>query len=381
MNWIKIIILTLVLSSCKTFQNRNSGGGGGGGSVPTSDQMNEYLNSKLSVEIPKCSTLSIEDHLVQRKIPIIKNSGKHQWPDQYSKYVTEQYEKPYMQNFRDTKINEKDLKQIDCPGYQFATEDEKKKFWILWMSAIAKPESNFNNSECLHESDGTDSCGLLQIDYASANRWCGMYAAELGKKSFTKSDMANPEINLKCGMLIMDAQIHGGSQLTLTKSSPPKTTRGKMNYPNLVGSLFADPAFYWSVLANKGKKLEVIDWFKVHAKRQLPFCSRLDYEINLGTEKHIIQFEGNPTSKYRIGNCNLYTTENQKLCEERNKISKENDLFDEENPKGSDLLTGEKQPTKDESCDIVDDSGRNVVPPKSSHEEDVSIENNNGVSK
>ncbi len=389
-----ILILILIAStSCKNpFQkNQGSSGGGGSSSVPSAEQMNSFLDSQMKVEIPKCSNISLDEHLEKRDFPIVKDA-KYPWPDSYSKAISDQFKKPYMENLRTVKIREDDLKEIGCPGLNYASEDEKRKFWILWLSAIAKPENNFNSKTCYHETDGTDSCGLLQIDYAAANRWCGLLAVEMNKVSknskgetvpkFTKEDMLDPEINLKCGLMMMDSQLHGGSKLSLTDERPPKLKRLKKTRTDLEGSLFADPAWYWRVLMNNQKKLEVINWFKVHANRQLPFCKRTNYQIELDGKTFDLSTEEKLVSKTNVGNCDSYSSKkNREICERKKGEDDEEDVTEAPGATGNDINLGEAQTTKEESCDIVNDNSRDLVPPKKGHDSSVSDDNQSSITK
>lgn len=262
---ILVAILAIVFSaSCKP--RPGSGGGGGGGSVPTADDLNNYIDGLTKPENRTCGDVRVDTYSNSR-FPIIYPSGKHQWKNEYSKGIADQFDKDHMRALKKQKINEGDLSLIGCKGYNYATDEEKKKFWILFLSAVSKPESNFNPSEEYSESDGTTSTGMLQIDPASSNRWCSSLAKERGRGSFGSSDMQNPLTNLQCGLQMLQFQVMG-----VPMGRPMKQTRS-----DLEGRLFTGNTFwYWSVLSDKnsnGKK-QVIDWFRVHAQRQFKFCNR-----------------------------------------------------------------------------------------------------------
>jgi hypothetical protein len=384
MNCLKFTLLVLILTSCKNpFKKTSSSVGGGGGGVPSSQQMNDYLSSKLSSEIPRCSSVTLDDVIANKRNPIVFPSGSRQFKPEWAESVSLQFEKPYMEGLRNTQIKESDLEQIGCPGFNNATEEQKRKFWVVFMSAIAKPEDNFRTDGCYHEDDGTDSCGLLQIDYAAANRWCGLLAAEMGKTSFTTEDMKVPEVNMKCGLMIMDAQLNGSAALSLSKQKPPTVIRNKPGRPNIKGSLFVDNGpFYWNVLRNNDEKEEVIEWFKKHAERQLPFCKTPNVDVELGNETFILDYKTKLTSRAEIGKCKFLTGNNRIRCEKRTIDKTEKDVLDTESfPKGADLNLGEQKPTTEESCDIVDNTGRNVVPSKALHEGEKGDGNQGAISK
>jgi hypothetical protein len=259
-----IVFILLIVSACKTFQTGS--GGGGGGSVPTADDLNNYIDRMTTPENKTCDDVKT-DIQKPRKFPIIYPSGKFQWKNEYSQTISNQFDKDYMRPMKKQKLNEGDLSLIGCKGYNYATDEEKRQFWILFLSAMSKPESNFKPDEEYKEADGTTSTGMLQIDPKSSNRWCSILSKEKGKGSFDSGDMHNPQTNLECGLLMMQYQIMG-----VPMGKPMKQTQ-----PQFEGRLFTGGSFwYWSVLSDKnssGKK-QVIDWFRVHAQRQLKFCNR-----------------------------------------------------------------------------------------------------------
>lgn len=368
----KILLLGLIVLSivaCENpFKKKQVGGGGGGGSIPSSEEINDYLNDQMQSEIPKCSNLSIDEQLSIRKFPIIKTNGRNSWPDSYSEAIGEQFDKPYMRPLREQKLKESDLATLDCKGYNYATPEEKKKFWAIYMSAIAYPESSLDTRETFKEPapDNTISAGLLQIDWESANRWCGDLRKDLGMspgQDFTTNQMLDPKINLQCGMIMM--------QRSTTGVIKKEQGRFFQSRPDLKGSLFSDQRWYWKVLES-GKRYKVINWFKVHAKRQLPFCERTSHEVTLAGETHTFEHKSKLQSWPKIS-CDNLKVEDLATCEmKKTAESSEDELI---NPGGSDLNLGEKNPTKDESCNLVEDGPRNPSEPKRLDATDSSTEN------
>jgi hypothetical protein len=307
---ILFLIILVAFYSCK---NQGGSGGGGGGGTPTADDLNNYIDRLTSPEDKTCGDLRTDNH-ISSKYPIVYPSGKMTWKNEYSEALDEQFSKDYMRPLRMQKINENDLNLIGCPGYNNATDEEKKKFWILFMSSVSKPESGFDPDEEYRETDGTTSTGMLQIDPKSGNRWCGILSKEMNQSGFGMKDMHNPITNLKCGLLMMQWQVLG----------VPMGKGLKQTRPDLEGRLFTDNTFwYWSVLSNKNGngKRKVIDWFRVHAQRQLKFCNRTN-PIDGYTPGLSYKYKGLDCSKMK-------TLSEKELCEKyyiNQKI--EDEIFD-----------------------------------------------------
>lgn len=90
-----------------------------------------------------------------------------------------------------------------CPTYKRLKPKERHKFWVGLMSAMAKPESNFDPNTYFKErfTDAKGrrviSRGLLQISIESANQKrydCDIPHAEL---------LHDPVVNLNCGVKIL----------------------------------------------------------------------------------------------------------------------------------------------------------------------------------
>ncbi len=353
---IGLLIAVATVSSCKFPNGGSFGGGGGGGTVPSMSTINKYLDDATMAEMGKCPTLSVDNYLLQRKLPIVAAGSKGGWKNpEYTNHIAEQFDKPYMKPLKTQPIKSADLDLIGCPGYNNATEDEKKKFWVLWMSSISYAESANNTYDKYREADGTISSGLLQIDYASANRWCSDLAPEFNKTKFDHSDMFDPKINLQCGMMMMQRQILGVPML--------KNGRLTQNRPELEGSLFTGKAWYWSVLRNNSGKQKVIGWFKNHAERQLGFCKGTNIDIDTGDIKLKYQNEAKLTSRAHFEDCSKITDEtNRNICIESQKIQQQEE-GETTTVGGPGSQTGEQLPqTQDESCDIVNDTSRTPKP-------------------
>jgi len=193
----------------------------------------------------------------EMKMPVIKDAWKRKWPEVWSQAILDTFENDKLGLLIDdnTAIRESDLEKIDCVGFKFALPVERKYFWVSMLAAIAYEESSYNPDEDYHESDGTISAGLLQIDKTAANRNCSSFT----DKTYSASDMYKPHENLECGLYMMRNQLNGG-----------KT--GKR--PSIKNHLFITDsyAFYWSVLTST-KRFKVMQHFKDNAST-LGFCSR-----------------------------------------------------------------------------------------------------------
>ena len=94
-----------------------------------------------------------------------------------------------------------------CPNYQNLGMEQRNKFWVGLVSAMARPESNYKPSatytEDFPDSSGKKviSRGLLQISIESANQKrysCGIKKSE---------DLHDASINLSCGIKILEAWV------------------------------------------------------------------------------------------------------------------------------------------------------------------------------
>lgn len=349
---ILVAILAIVFSaSCKP--KPGSGGGGGGGSVPTAQEVSDYIDRLTTPKIEVCGDVII-DRQKTRKYPIVLPSGNNMWKDNYSEAISAQFDKDYMAPLRQQKIDEGDLSLIGCKGYNYATDSEKKQFWILFLAAVSKPESNFNPNEEFREADGSTSTGLLQIDPASSNRWCGILSKEKSKSSFNMSDMHDPKTNLQCGLLMMQWQVMG----------VPMGPQMKQTRPDLKGRLFTGNTFwYWSTLSTRNDKgqSDVLRMFKNHAQKQFEFCNR---------PNPIDGYTPGLSSKYKDIDCKEVSRASERLnCEKYLlNIKIENDMY---NP-----FLGENP--SDESCRAIDNTSRantKTTAPKAEEIDQLPIEN------
>lgn len=137
-----------------------------------------------------------------------------------------------------------------CPKYSKLNMDEKNKFWVTLISAIARPESNYDPKTTYTEKfvdahgNYVISRGLLQISIESANQ--KLYSCQIKKAE----DLHTPETNIQCGIKILSALVKKDNSIASYTSTP-------------VGG-----AKYWSVLrSSKGHLPEITGNTK-----KLTFC-------------------------------------------------------------------------------------------------------------
>jgi len=328
-----IVLLVLLLSSCKTFQ---TGSGGGGGSIPSTDEVLDYITRTTGVTPDYCSDMTIDDPgSSKRGKVVIYPAGAEPWGDNYTRAIEEQFNKDYMFPLRQQKLAEEDLTTLGCLGYNTATREEKKRFWVLFLASLSKPESDMKAGD-----NTSGNLGLLQIDVRAANQWCKVLAEEI-KRPITSSDLYNPEINLKCGLIMMQHQVLG-----VLLGHPPKQTE-----PQLEGRVFTGKTtWYWGPLRDSEpkQKQKIIDMFRVHAQVQFPFCrkSRVDGAVEL-------------LNKYKDNCEDLYDQKSKDLCKKRKMEMKRQDELEKDPIKDEIGITGGEKKFKP-GCGEVNDSSRNI---------------------
>lgn len=143
-----------------------------------------------------------------------------------------------------------------CPRYPVLANQERQKFWVGLLSAMAKPESNFQPQRYYREKfvdrrgEPVISRGLLQISIESANQKRYSCAIPYPAK------LHDPATNLHCGAKILARWVSADGVIAHSSKSQP------------TASLHLGGGRYWSVLrANKGHLPQIAAF-----TRQLPFC-------------------------------------------------------------------------------------------------------------
>lgn len=227
----------------KLFKKKPSGGGGGGGGgIPNAQNVTDFLNNSLGAK-ERCLQLTVDPNIpVELPTPAITpRLGK--WDISWSKHIEKKLEDPALQPLITTRqIPESDLAQLNCTGFKYATPDEKKKFYVVLMAAMAAAESDYRNLSPI--SNG--ATGLLQINSKSA-KWAGCP---------NPSNMMNPYHNIECSLYILNNQFQKRGKLF-------NTGNGNRN-----------KTYFWAVLEPyDAGMIRMKRTFLAHSS-QLPFCRR-----------------------------------------------------------------------------------------------------------
>lgn len=138
-----------------------------------------------------------------------------------------------------------------CPTYEKLEATERTQFWVGLLSAMARPESDFDPHKAYKENfkdsqgEWVISRGLLQLSQESANLYgCKIKQAE---------KLHDPAVNLNCAVRIMGRWVKRDGVIATYKPDGNKARGGGR---------------YWSVLRESNKKLPEISGFT----QALPFC-------------------------------------------------------------------------------------------------------------
>jgi len=184
----------------------------------------------------------------------------YSWNQEWSEAIKDELSKESYKNtdsaLFNIMIDREDLNELQCPGYNNASAEEKTDFWIAFFSGLTRAESGFNPKAVSGKSRGHRSYGLLQLAKQTAKKEC-----DLDPKS---KDVLNPEENLRCGIKLIQWQLQGAP-----------TASGKKLRSDLEGQLFGKHIFQWGPLRQndrRGRKL-LVSWFKNHLD-QMSFCGK-----------------------------------------------------------------------------------------------------------
>lgn len=184
----------------------------------------------------------------------------HSWINDWNTSLKEELKKDQYtsgsESMLNIKIDEGDLSELGCVGYNKASIEEKSDFWIVFFSSLARAESAFNPKAISPKSKGSRSYGLLQLAKLTAKNRCDI--------DISKQDILVPEKNLICGLKLMNWQLHGA----------PVNDERKLR-ADLEGKIFGKYIFQWGPLRqndHRGRSL-LVNWFKSHLD-QMKFCNQ-----------------------------------------------------------------------------------------------------------
>lgn len=160
------------------------------------------------------SSHSLSELEVDRlQLPQIDNSTSGlEWKDTYSKAIVTEILKDENSSILNRSISTKDLDELGCPNLNNMNYEEKISFFIVYLSAIAEAESDFNNFSKSKAPDNTINVGLFQIDKNSAKRHGG-----IKYKDITNKELEIGEVNSTIAVNILRNQLRDRKNSLLPK--------------------------------------------------------------------------------------------------------------------------------------------------------------------
>ena len=139
--------------------------------------------------------------LIVSKLPFVKginitkvDPATTAWSGEWSSYIYSALNDPKFSTLMNRKINSSNLELLGCTNYNTFNPDQKKRFLIVFIAAIAETESDFN----VDEKTGSN-IGLLQISTGDAEYYSGV--------AVSADDLKKPLINLNKGLYILQSQL------------------------------------------------------------------------------------------------------------------------------------------------------------------------------
>ncbi len=154
---------------------------------------------------------------------------------------------------RDTSLPESLPADIEayCPRYPDLRAEDRVRFWVGLLSAMAEFESDLDPrtryTESIRDSQGQPivSRGLLQLSIESANQ--ARYACRIE----SAQDLHDPSTNIRCGARILSYWVASDQVIASSRGEHRGAAR------------------YWSVLRSRNRSAEEIGGMT----SQLPFCA------------------------------------------------------------------------------------------------------------
>lgn len=168
------------------------------------------------------------------------------WQKEWSIKLVNYLDETYLPELN---VLDKDLGRLNCRGYNSATIEERKMFWLVFMAAISSQESAFNPKTRYYEDALKEwSEGLFQLSLSDRK-------PKGGCSLINAQSILTPRANIYCALEIMENQVLGSN-----RAQRPQ------------GTLFPIRPYYWSVLTRQPAQQRVIEFFKRHLE-ELPFCA------------------------------------------------------------------------------------------------------------
>lgn len=208
-------------------------------SIVSNDAINSFQQVVDKIEnVPQKARFTLD---------IQPSSAKREWDPKYTDSLYQTLSEPSFEEFLKQKIDDEDLKKANCPEFNDLDNEDKKKFYIVYLAAIAEAGSDYNTEDASYsKGDGTTNYGLLQIDPKSAKA----HAGSVLEKPIDASSLKQYQNNLKAGAYVLKHQIAG------------KIATGR---------LFPDKTYYWPTL--KYSQSRILGTMSSNASN-LPFCNK-----------------------------------------------------------------------------------------------------------
>jgi len=224
----------------------------------------------------------VEDNTGNENLPYpnISSTYARAWNPEWSKKIADSIDE-HGQNLLNVMISEKDLEAIDCPGFNDATNDERKVFWSLMFASMAKSESDYRHDP--FDGKRGKPIGLLQLEVGAKRHGPGCAAKNHKEQTEAqKTAWITDEFNnLQCGVQIMNNQLTGwggkwpGIESRLFPTDPRSGVEacesGRMRGGN------CKKHFYWAVLSHGKHLKKTQNWFKANKEanpQSFGFCEK-----------------------------------------------------------------------------------------------------------
>jgi len=184
----------------------------------------------------------------------IHSYRQNEWKADWTQSILKTFDDEKVNSMLNRFIDEDDLGLLNCPDYNYASVDEKKDFWIVFFSALARAESGLNQKARSPSMRGHRSYGLLQMAPDTAMNSCNLI--------FIEEEILEGADNLSCGVKLMNWQLSGAPN-----------NSGKLKRSDLENQLFGTGILLWGPLRSRDKRGRnmLYSWFNEHLD-QLPFC-------------------------------------------------------------------------------------------------------------